>query len=64
MRLVSWNCCNAFARKVSHLQALAQDVALVSEVRRVWRNDLARERCRAWIATSSPSPSRRAFAAP
>ncbi len=34
MRLVSWNCCNGFSRKMSHLQELAPDTAVISEVRR------------------------------
>lgn len=33
MRLISWNCCDAFARKFGHLERLHPDIAVVSEVR-------------------------------
>lgn len=33
MRLVSWNCCDAFDRKFVHLEQLHPEIAVVSEVR-------------------------------
>ena len=33
MRLISWNCCDAFNRKFGHLERLNPDVAVISEVR-------------------------------
>ncbi|MGH7247551.1 MAG: hypothetical protein ACREH9_05545, partial [Pseudomonadota bacterium] len=33
MRLISWNCCDAFDRKFGHLERLHPDVAVISEVR-------------------------------
>ncbi|HUZ73069.1 MAG TPA: endonuclease/exonuclease/phosphatase family protein [Stellaceae bacterium] len=33
MRLISWNCCDAFERKFGHLERLRPDVAVISEVR-------------------------------
>jgi hypothetical protein len=33
VRLVSWNCCDAFDRKFGHLERLGPDVAIISEVR-------------------------------
>lgn len=34
MRVVAWNCCGGFARKLGALMALAPDLAVVCEVRR------------------------------
>ena len=33
MRIISWNCCDAFLRKFGHLERLQPDIAIVSEVR-------------------------------
>lgn len=33
MRLVSWNCCDAFQRKFGHLERLRPDIAVIQEVR-------------------------------
>lgn len=33
MRLISWNCCDAFDRKFGHLERLNPEIAVVSEVR-------------------------------
>ncbi len=33
MRIVAWNCCGGFARKLATLEALRPDIAVISEIR-------------------------------
>jgi len=33
MRVISWNCCDAFERKFGHLERLGPDIAIIQEVR-------------------------------